>query len=161
MRCQYSLLVCDSGMRCRYVILTWNNSIQYWCVKLVCDTSVWYWYVINRLHTIRKPQWNRDETTKLVRATNSACFITFWEMFFCETQSVLFCQAGGFHNKLKGIFRANWRSRLRCKMLDNQRIVCSAVFVKFRKLMICCGSRIVCSPLYQYVMPVCNIDMQF
>ncbi len=86
------------------------------------------------------------------------CFVAFCETFFCETWFVLFCQASSIHDELKEIFHTNWRSRLKCETLDDQRIVRSTVFFVFRELtifygetfvssMFRCGSRIVCSPL--------------
>ncbi len=60
-----------------------------------------------------------------------------WFLAFCETRFVLFCQANGVPmTNSKGFFTQTEEVRLRCETLDDQRIVCSMVFVEFRELTI-------------------------
>ncbi len=56
-------------------------------------------------------------------------------MFF-ETPFVLFRLARGLHDEFKGISCMNIRRKLRCETLDDQRIVCSTVFIMFREFTI-------------------------
>ncbi len=86
------------------------------CRMLMLEFTRTCYAVITTVHlSTYEPQQNWDKTVKLVRRMCRRCSVAFCKTIFRKTWFILFRQVGGLHDKLKGIFRMNWRSQTQAR----------------------------------------------